>query len=82
MEPGSKRKQEKAPKLVVELPVDVQKKGFSLRISTLNTLADYAAFLTAHHGRLIDEDRVVEGLIGGLTRDRAFASWQKAASHE
>ncbi len=77
----TKRKREKGPKLTVELPVEVQKKSFALKAETLKTLADYAAFLSAHHGKTIDEDRVVEGLIGGLGRDRAFAAWQKGGNH-
>ena len=81
MEAASKKKQEKGPRVAVELPVEIQKKTFSLKAPTLKNLADYAAFLTAHHGRAIDEDRVMEGLIGELSRDRSFTTWQKEARH-
>jgi len=81
MKTDAKGKVKKGPKLTVDLPVEIQKKSFALRASTLKTLADYAAFLSAHHMKTIDEDRVVEGLIGGLERDRAFAAWQKENHH-
>ena len=76
-----KQKTALSPRLAVELPVEVQKKSFALKAPTLKLLADYAAFLSAHHGAAIDEDRVLEGLVGGLCRDRAFATWRKEVAH-
>lgn len=65
------------PRIAVELPVESQKKSFSLKAPTVKLLADYAAFLSAHYGLPIDEDRVLEGAIALLAKDRAFAAWRK-----
>lgn len=70
-----------APRLTVELPVEAQKKSFSLKVPTLKILADYAAFLSAHHRQTIEEERVLESLVAELGKDKAFASWLKERRH-
>lgn len=71
-----KQRKTSTPKLMVELPVETQKRSFALKAPTLRTLTHYAEFLSAHYGTAIDEDRVLEGLIAELAKDRAFVQWQ------
>ena len=78
---GGRPKKGAGPLLAVELPVGHTRKNLSLKEPTAQLLAAYATFLSAHHGKAVDEDRVVEGLIESLRRDRLFTTWMKEQPH-
>lgn len=71
-----KPRAERGPRIAVDLPVEMHKKSFTLKSHTVALLAEYAAFLSEHHGTKVDEDRVVEGALAELESDRAFARWR------
>lgn len=78
---GGRPRRDAGPILAVELPVAHTRKNLSLKEPATQLLAAYAAFLSAHHGKEVEEDRVVEGLIESLRRDRLFATWMKEQAH-
>ena len=66
------------PHLAVELPVSNVRKTFALKEHLARDLTQYAAYLSEHHGKAIDEDRVIEGLLATLGKDKAFEAWKRA----
>ncbi len=71
-------KQARGPNVAIEVPIATIRKTFAVKEPLAKDLADYAAFLSEHHGKAIDEDRVVDGLLGSLARDKSFAAWRTA----
>ncbi len=71
-------KKKRGPSVGVEVPIATIRKPFAVKEPLVKDLADYAASLSEHHGKAIDEDRVVDGLLGSLARDKSFAAWRTA----
>ena len=71
----------KAPALKFDMPVASQKKSFTLKDSTIKTLADYAAYVSAQVGQKIEEDHVLERIISDLAGDRGLKAWRKESGH-
>jgi hypothetical protein len=69
---------ERGPCVQVDVPIATVRKSFSVKEPLAKDLTDYAAFLSEHHGKAIDEDRVVDGLLCELARDKTFAAWRAA----
>jgi hypothetical protein len=65
----------RGPCVEVDVPITTVRKSFSVKEPLAKVLTEYAAFLSEHHGKAIDEDRVIDGLIDGLRRDPLFAAW-------
>lgn len=71
-------RKERGPSVEVDVPITTVRKSFSVKEPMAKDLTDYAAFLSEHHGKAIDEDRVVDGLLSELARDKRFAAWRAA----
>lgn len=68
-------KKNREPNVTIDIPIATVRKTFAVKEPLVKDLANYAAFLSEHHGKAIDEDRVVDGLLSVLRRDRLFAAW-------
>lgn len=75
---GAREKKVRGPSVGVDVPIATVRKSFSVKEPLAKDLTDYAAFLSEHHGKAIDEDRVIDGLLTELARDKSFAAWRAA----
>lgn len=70
-----RHKKSREPNVSIDIPIATVRKTFAVKEPLVKDLADYAAFLSEHYGKAIDEDRVIDGLLSGLRRDRLFTAW-------
>ena len=69
-------KPSRGPSIEIDVPISTMRKTFAVKETLVKDLAEYAAYLTEHHGKAIDEDRVIEGLLATLSRDKSFGAWK------
>lgn len=71
-------KPSRGPSIEIDVPISTIRKTFAVKETLVKDLAAYAAYLTEHHGKAIDEDRVIEGLLATLSKDKSFDAWKSS----
>lgn len=76
-EKAGRPKSSRGPSIEIDVPISTVRKTFAVKETLVKDLSEYAAYLTEHHGKAIDEDRVIEGLLATLSRDKSFGAWKR-----
>lgn len=71
------QKPSRGPSIEIDVPISTVRKTFAVKETLVKDLSEYAAYLTEHHGKAIDEDLVIEGLLATLSKDKSFRAWKR-----